>query len=196
MLALATAAEAEMHKGYETPDYTVERTDGAVELRRYGSHIAAQVVIAGSRSAAIGAGFRVLAGYIFGKNASKAKVAMTVPVAQAPSETISMTTPVTQTGKDGEWVVQFMMPGAYTLETLPKPLDPSISFVTVPGSRQAVLRFSGLPQTAALAQKAEELQVWAAAQGVALGAGPFYYFYDSPMTLPWNRRNEVAFLLP
>lgn len=184
-----------MHKGYETPGYTVERADGAVELRRYGGHIAAQVVISGSRSAAIGSGFRVLAGYIFGKNAAKAKVAMTVPVAQAPSETIAMTTPVTQAGTDGAWVVQFMMPGAYTLDTLPEPLDPSVRFVTVPGSRQAVLQFSGLPQTAALAQKERELRAWAKANRVTLDAGPFYYFYDSPMTLPWNRRNEVAFRL-
>ena len=24
-------------------------------------------------------------------------------------------------------------------------------------------------------------------------AGPFFYFYDPPWTMPWNRRNEVAF---
>jgi hypothetical protein len=46
-----------------------------------------------------------------------------------------------------------------------------------------------------LAQKEADLRAIAAANGLELGAGPMHYFYDAPFTLPWNRRNEVAFHL-
>jgi hypothetical protein len=71
-----------------------------VEVRQYAPHIAAEVTVSGERDAAINAGFRVLAGYIFGGNEVRAKVAMRTPVKQVPSEKIAMTTPVTQTGSD------------------------------------------------------------------------------------------------
>ncbi|MCX7286522.1 MAG: heme-binding protein [Rhodobacterales bacterium] len=192
-LGALTASEAQMYNGNETPAYTVDATDGAFELRRYPPHIAAEVTVSGSRDAAIRAGFRVLAGYIFGGNEAKARVAMTTPVSQ--SEKIDMTTPVTQTESAKGWTVQFMMPSKYTLETLPKPNDSRIRLVTTDPVRLAVLRFSGIPTTAALASRAEDLRGWAEGQGLTITAGPHYYFYDAPMTLPWKRRNEVAFTI-
>lgn len=194
-LGTFTAAEADMYNGNETPVYTVETTDGAFELRSYPPHIAAEVAVSGSRDAAINAGFRVLAGYIFGGNEAKAKVAMTTPVTQAPSEKIAMTTPVTQVESDQGWTVQFMMPSEYTLDTLPKPKDNRIRFVTTDPVRMAVLRFSGIPTTAALAKRTDELRAWAAAKGLTLTGAPQFMFYDPPFRMPWNRRNEVAFAL-
>jgi SOUL heme-binding protein len=188
-------AEAEMYNGSETPDYTVEMTDGAVEIRQYPSHIAAEVTVSGSRDAAINAGFRVLAGYIFGGNESSAKVAMTTPVTQAPSEKIAMTTPVTQTASEQGWTVQFMMPKAYTLDTLPKPKDSRIRFVTTDPARMVVLRFSGTPSTAALAKRSDELRAWVKAKGLAVTGEAQFMFYDAPFKLPWMRRNEVALRL-
>ncbi|WP_309666443.1 heme-binding protein [Tabrizicola sp.] len=197
MLVIGTLSpvEAEMYNGNETPDYTVEVTDGAFEIRQYPPHIAAEVTVSGSRDAAINAGFRVLAGYIFGGNEAKAKVAMTTPVTQAPSEKIAMTTPVTQTGSDHGWTVQFMMPAAYTLDTLPKPNDSRIRLVTTKPVRMVVLRFSGIPTTASLASRTEELRAWAKAKGLATTGEPQFMFYDAPFKLPWKRRNEVAFRL-
>lgn len=195
LVALPAPVEAEMYNGYETPAYTVEETDGAVEIRSYPAHIAAEVTVTGSRDAAINAGFRMLAGYIFGGNESSAKVAMTTPVTQAPSEKIAMTTPVTQTGSDQGWTVRFMMPASYTLDSLPKPRDARIRFVTTDPVRMVVLRFSGLPRTAALEQRSEELRTWAKAKGLTLEGAPQFMFYDPPFRLPWNRRNEVSFIL-
>lgn len=181
-VAMATGAGAETtHKGYEMPPYTVEWQDGAREIRNYGPHLLAEVKVSGSRSGAIQKGFRVLAGYIFGGNATGEKIAMTVPVAQTP---------------EGEtWVVSFMMPARHTTDTLPAPRSDAIRFVQAAPSRQLVERFSGLPGTEGLADRAEALQVWAARQGYEILAGPHYYFYDAPMTLPWKRRNEVAFTI-
>lgn len=190
-IAMTGAGMAESYKGNETPVYTVEEADGTVEIRAYAPHIAAEVTVAGSRDAAIGSGFRILAGYIFGGNASKAKVAMTTPVTQ--SEKIAMTSPVTQTGSDQGWTVQFMMPAQYTLDSLPKPDDARIRLVTTPPRRMVVLTFPGIATTASLKSRTETLRTWAAAKGLTLQGPPQFMFYDSPFTLPWNRRNEVAF---
>ena len=194
-LVTEESALADSYKSNETPKYTVERVDGAIEVRVYAPRIMAEVLVTGSRSAAINSGFRVLAAYIFGANEGGTKVAMTTPVTQVPGETIAMTSPVTQMARDGNWLVQFMMPGEYTLATLPKPTDEHVRFVTVPGNRQAVLRFAGLAGDSVLASHEGELRSWARGQGLKVTAGPFYYFYDAPWTLPWNRRNEVAFTL-
>ena len=190
---MAGMAHAETRNGYELPPYVVDQAEGAMELRSYAPHIVAEVTVEGDRATAIGRGFRILAGYIFGGNEARAKVAMTVPVAQ--SEQIAMTAPVAQSGAGKVWVVQFMMPSSFRLDTLPKPKDGAIRFVTLPQQRQAVLQFSGLPTTAALERRAGELRAWAEARGLLLQEGARYYFYDGPMTLPWNRRNEVAFAL-
>ena len=172
-------AMADTYKGNETPAYTVEQTDGAVEVRLYAPHIAAEVTVPGSRDQAVGAGFRLLAGYIFGGNDARAKVAMT--------------TPVTQAAAGNAWRVQFMMPTAYTPATLPKPKDGRIRFVTTPPRRMLALRFSGIPTTAVLNARAADLRAWAAARQMTLQDPPQFFYYDGPLTLPWNRRNEVAF---
>ncbi|MEQ1708454.1 MAG: heme-binding protein [Terricaulis sp.] len=49
-----------------------------------------------------------------------------------------MTAPVTQSGRDGAWVVRFVMPSAYTLETLPLPNDARVRLVPVSPQRFAV----------------------------------------------------------
>lgn len=182
LMTLAGQAGAEdTHKGYEMPPYTVERAEGAVELRAYGPHLVAEVTVAGGRDAAIGTGFRVLAGYIFGGNDRGQKIAMTVPVTQAPA------------GEGDRWMVRFMMPAAFSPDTLPAPRDTRIRFVQVAGGRMLAERFSGIPRTADLAARAEALRDRAAAMGLTVTDGPFFHFYDAPMTLPWRRRNEVAF---
>lgn len=181
----AETTQETTHKGYEMPPYSVEWADGAREIRDYGPHLLAEVRVSGSRSGAIQTGFRILAGYIFGGNATAETIAMTVPVAQTPDAS-----------PDGDtWVVSFMMPASYTTDTLPAPRSDAIRFVQAGPSRQLVERFSGLPETQGLAERADALRQWAEAQGYEILAGPHYYFYDAPMTLPWKRRNEVAFTI-
>ena len=60
---------------------------------------------------------------------------------------------------------------------------------------EAVLRFSGFWTDRKLEAKAEELRGWISAQGLTVTGGPRFYCYDDPFTLPFNRRNEVAFTL-
>jgi len=126
----------------EEPAFRVVLGDGAFEVRDYPALLAAEVTVGGSRDEASNAGFRLLAGYIFGGNTRRQSIAMTAPVIQerAPGETIAMTAPVIQTGGDSEWIVRFVMPGAYTRETLPTPNDRRVRIVPVPPRRFAVLR--------------------------------------------------------
>ncbi len=201
----------------EEPAFSVIARVGAVEVRQYAPRIAAETSVGGGEMEARSAGFRRLAGYIFGSNRSRAKIAMTAPVAQAPvvqapvvqapvvqapvvqapvvqsGESIAMTAPVAQARDgSGQWLIRFFMPAKYTMETLPQPLDPAVRLVPVPGETMAVLRFSG--STAPEAVKARGRELLRTLQGSAWQptGTAVAWFYDPPWTLPPFRRNEVA----
>lgn len=141
----------------EEPQYKIIAKEGDFELRDYAPYIVAEIVIEGDRDSAVNAGFRVLAGYIFGGNTSQSKIAMTAPVTQSKGEKIEMTAPVTQTGSGSSWVIRFMMPQAYTMSSLPKPDDERIALKQIKSCRVAVLKFSGLWTEGNLNARREEL---------------------------------------
>jgi len=177
----------------EQPKYAVVAKQGDYEIRRYEPYVVAEVVVGGDQGEAVQAGFRKLAGYIFGANSGKAKIAMTAPVAQQPAgEKIAMTSPVAQRPEGaGRWSVQFMMPAAYTLETLPQPKDGDIRFRTEPARGMAALRFSGVARDENYRARSEELRRWIAGRGRTPRGEPVLAQYDPPWT-PWFiRRNEV-----
>ena len=148
----------------------------------------------GDRGPALSRGFRVLAGYIFGGNTAKASVAMTAPVGQ--SQSIDMTAPVGQTEENGVWTVTFTMPSEWTLDTLPTPNSEAVRLREVAGYRQAALIFSGRGTDASIAQAEQSLRAILNANDLPTTGALSISFYDDPMTLPWNRRNEVALALP
>lgn len=165
---------------------------GAIEIRRYGPRIAAQTVVAGDEEMARNAGFRRLAGYIFGGNHSRSQIAMTAPVAQQ-REKIAMTAPVAQArNADGQSVIRFFMPSKWSMELLPAPDDERVELVEVPGATYAVLRFSGDRSPQTVATKCEELLKSLGDSGFTPRGEPTAWFYDPPWTLPFRRRNEVA----
>lgn len=190
-LGLATGAGAEMYKGTETPAYRVERVVDGAEVRAYGPSVVAEVTVGGSRSGAANAGFRVLAGYIFGGNEGRAKIAMTTPVAQVPDPAAN-----SSGGAEAqEWTIRFTMPAQWSVDSLPAAKDSRIRMTTAAPRRMLVTTFSGRPTDAALAGALEQLRATAQAAGLQTTGGPEYLFYDAPFTLPWNRRNEVALVL-
>lgn len=181
-LALTGPAAADTYRGYEAPPHEVEYAAGDIELRAYAPHVVAEVTVRGDRGAAIQRGFRVLAGYIFGDNAA----------GDGGSEKIEMTVPVTQEEAERGWVIRFMMPGARSLESLPRPENPAIRLVEQPAERLLVIRFSGLVTSPKLDDMEARLRAHAAERGLALEGTPRFLFYDDPFTLPWRRRNELA----
>ncbi|MEM7720338.1 MAG: heme-binding protein [Pseudomonadota bacterium] len=175
----ATSVSAETYKGYEMPPFIVVSQGEEYELRDYQPHTLATVTLSGSVQQTASRGFRALAGYIFGGNDAGQKIAMTVPVQQTP---------------DGQGhSVSFMMPGRYALETLPKPEASNITFERTEAERRAVVTFSGYATGTVLRRRAAQLRDHLARDGLTVLSGPHYAYYDDPFTLPWKRRNEVAF---
>lgn len=176
----------------EEPAFSVVDRVGAVEIRAYGPRVAAEAVVAGAEEAARNDGFRKVAGYIFGANTQRAKIAMTAPVAQA-GERIAMTAPVAQgPAEGGRWRIRFFMPAGSTLENLPVPDDPAVRLVSVDGATMAVLRFSGARDGEAMAQAGRRLLAALEGSDWRASGEVVSWFYDPPWTLPFARRNEVA----
>ncbi len=111
----------------EQPKYSVlDRINGDIEIRRYQTRTVAEVEIE-TRDGREGRSqaFRILAGYIFGKNRAKAKIAMTAPVeTQRTGEKIAMTAPVQTQRNAGKLRMAFFLPTKYSVETAPIPIDP------------------------------------------------------------------------
>jgi len=109
---------------------------------------------------------------------------------------IAMTTPVAMAGRLSDpqavWTIRFTLPAQWTLADLPRPRDAHVRLAERPARRVLVLRFAGAPGDALLAEKAAEITALARAQGLH-AAGPVeFQFYDPPLTLPFNRRNEAV----
>lgn len=189
-LGLWVGASAWIKRGVEEPPFVVLSHEGDVELRRYEPTVVAVTVVEGSRDAALNEAFRRLAGYIFGANQGRAKLAMTAPVSAEP-ESIAMTAPVAATAMaGGRYRVTFTMPRGYTLDTLPIPNDPRVCLEVEPARDVAAVRFSGYARSAAIEAHTATLLAWAKASGRALGT-PTLAQYDPPFAMPLMRRNEI-----
>jgi hypothetical protein len=190
--ALVLVLSAPMARAVEEPSYTVERQYEGFEVRAYPPYIVAEVVVPGPADEAGNQGFRLLAGYIFGKNKGDRRIAMTAPVTQTPAPVkIEMTAPVTLAAAEGGFAVQFVMPAGSTLDSLPEPLDPRIRLKPVPGARYAVIRYTGFWTDDNYQVHLQALQRAVAAAGLATTGDPVYSRYDPPW-VPWfMRRNEI-----
>ncbi len=191
LVAAAAISWGPIVSNVEQAKYDVVETHGDIEIRDYAPMIVAEVSVSGNREAAISDGFRMVADYIFGNNISSQKVAMTAPVIQQPSEKIAMTAPVTQQGGEGLWVVRFVMPSSYTMQTLPEPNNSEVILKEVAGKRFAVIRFSGLAKGTSLEAHTKELEAFIQAKKFQAFSEPTYAFFNPPWTLPFLRRNEV-----
>jgi hypothetical protein len=194
---LALSLFATVTHAIEEPKYTVVRHDAGFEIREYAPYLVAEVLVPGPAERAGNQGFRILAGYIFGKNTGERRIAMTAPVIQTRAPTkIPMTAPVMQTAVHGEFLVQFTMPGNYTLASLPEPTDPRVALRQVPGGRYAVIRYSGTWSERNYQRHLEELEREVQAAGLRTTGAPIYARYNPPF-VPWfMRRNEIWLKLP
>jgi hypothetical protein len=180
----------------EEPAWTLVRSYETFEVRDYAPYLVAEVVVAGPADEAGNQGFRILAGYIFGKNRGERSIAMTAPVTQAPEPArIAMTAPVTQAAEDAGagagFVIQFRMPGEYTLATLPEPLDARVKLREFAGGRFAVIRYSGTWSDSNYREHLDLLQRGVDAAGLHATGSPIYSRYNAPF-VPWfMRRNEI-----
>jgi hypothetical protein len=191
LIGVGSITWSAMASNVETPDYSVSSKSGNLEIREYGPTIVAEATVEGERDKAIQRGFRIIADYIFGNNLSSTKVAMTAPVMQQSNEKIAMTAPVIQQAAGKSWNVRFVMPSKYTIETLPKPVNPQVALIEVPATRFAVIRFSGFAGQESLDRHEAQLRTFMAERNLTATNAPQYAFYNAPWTLPFMRRNEV-----
>ena len=181
----------------EQPKYTVLLSKDVYEIRKYEPYIVAEVVVPGPESEAGSQAFSLLGGYIFGKNKGERKLEMTAPVVQTPVTTpsastkIEMTAPVVQTPTTNGFLVQFMMPTAYTLATLPEPLDSKVKLREVAGKTVAAHTYSGGWSQRNYDEHLSILKSALAKDGVKTQGEALYSRYNGPMT-PWFlRKNEI-----
>lgn len=160
----------------EEPAYELVASwdDTGVEIRHYEPRVLAMTVMAGGE----GSGFRVLAGYIFGGNASEQEIAMTAPVQRTMAP-----------GSGGE--MAFVMPAEYALEELPVPDDDRVSIRQEPAYHAAVIRFSGRATEERVDAHWEILTAFLEQQQIETVGRPTLNQYNPPWTLPFMRRNEI-----
>ena len=183
----------------EEPKYEVVKTYPDFELRRYAPYLVAETEVNGDFDEVGNKAFRILAAYIFGENRAQEKMEMTAPVNQrlaaGEGETMEMTAPVTQRPKGGAdadtFVLRFVMPSGYTLDSLPEPLNPQVRLREEPAKLMAVRGYSGRWTQANYRE--HESQLLAAVERTDLTpvGVPVYARYNSPFSLWFLRRNEV-----
>jgi len=179
--------------GVEIAAYQVVQSENDIEIRRYERLVLATTPLpdgmAGDRNAA----FRRLFNYIAGENRANREIDMTAPVLMAEpgaGESIDMTAPVL-IDAGGEPSMAFVLPASYTLDTAPRPTDPSVHLKQLETWTVAAIRFSGSLSTSNARTHRERLTRWLTdsewrANGPYVVAG-----YNPPWTLPMLRRNEV-----
>ncbi len=175
----------------EEPSYRVVEQSEPFEIRQYSPLIVAQVEVPGDLSEASSAGFRLIANYIFGNNISVRDGGLNI--AEPVPEKIAMTVPVIAEGKGDKktWLIQFVMPKQYTIDTLPKPNNPQVKLVQVGPQKLAVIRFTGFVSDDKVQEKTTELMAWIKSRNeIALG-NPRLARYNPPWSIPWMRRNEI-----
>jgi len=193
LVFFAGAALAEESGG---PAYKVAKEYDDFELRKYDSYLVAEVEVKSDLEGASYKAFRTLFEFIDGNNVRSEEIAMTSPVVQEPSEEgekIAMTSPVVQepSGKEKTYKVGFVMPGKYTLETLPKPADPKVKIRKVPERLVAVRRYSGTWSESNYRENEKALLEAIKEAGLETAGDPVWARYDPPWSLWFNRRNEV-----
>jgi hypothetical protein len=123
-----------------------------------------------------GPGFRQLAGYIFGGNETNAKISMTSPVQMNINDSVS--------------TMSFVMPSAYTKESLPRPNDPNVHIKNTEDEYVAVIRFGGYASDKDLKYYSEKLQNLLKEKGIASFGNYRFLGYNPPFQFI-GRRNEI-----
>jgi hypothetical protein len=183
----------------EEPEYAVVKTYPDFELRRYAAHLVAETAVTGDFDEVGSKAFRVLADYIFGNNLAKEKMEMTAPVSQRAAsgvgESLEMTAPVTQRpiggAGSGNFILSFVMPSRYTLETLPDPLSSEVRLREEPARLMAVRGYTGRWTESSYRENESRLLRAVKEAGLTPASAPVYARYNSPFSLPFLRRNEV-----
>lgn len=121
-------------------------------------------------------GFGILAGYIFGDNATNEKIAMTSPVVMELGDTSKML---------------FMVPKSYTLKNLPTPKNGNIVFEKQEEKIMAAIRFDGWANDEKI-EKYKSILMHELNKEKLNYINKFTFLGYNPPYEVLNRRNEVV----
>ena len=158
----------------EEAKYEVIQKNEIYEVRKYSDRLAVETFDSNQNS-----GFRKLFNYISGNNKINKK--------------ISMTTPVTRIEKNGNMTMQFYLPSKYNQDNAPDPSSNEVKIVNIEGGYYAVLRYSGRASDKNFIRHKEILEKELIKNNISIISPSIRATYDSPFTLPMNRRNEAMF---
>ena len=159
---------------YEEANYEVVSKNEIYEIRKYSDRLAVETITSG-----IDSNFRKLFNYISGRNDTQEK--------------IKMTTPVTQVEKNGNMSMQFYLPSKFNLNNVPKPTKDNVKIINIEGGYYAVIKYSGRANDKNFIKHKDILLKKLKVNNVTIISPPIRATYDSPFTLPMNRRNEAMF---
>ena len=158
----------------EETNYKIIDKNDIYEIRKYSDRLAVETMTSG-----IDSNFRKLFNYISGRNDTQEK--------------IKMTTPVTQVEKNGNMSMQFYLPSKFNSQNVPNPSREDIRIINIEGGYYAVLRYSGRASDRNFLKHKEILEKQLQINNISIISPPIRATYDSPFTLPMNRRNEAMF---
>ena len=158
----------------EEAKYEIIDENEVYEIRKYNDRLAVETSRAG-----IDSNFRKLFNYISGRNDTQEKIAMT--------------TPVTQVEKNGDMTMQFYLPSKFNPDNVPSPSREDVRIVNIEEGYYAVVRYSGRASDSNFIKHKEILEKELKNNNISILSPPIRATYDSPFTLPMNRRNEAMF---
>lgn len=161
----------------ETYPYEVEKEFSEFEVRNYEAKLFTCVKLKSNKyEESSSKGFRILAGYIFGKNDKQEKISMTSPVTMSLEDSVAM---------------MFMVPKKFKKEELPKPNESEIEFKQVPAKKMAAISFGGWANDEKIERYKNQLIENLKKENIQ-HSNRFYFFgYNSPYEF-FNRKNEVV----
>ena len=158
----------------EEAKYEVVDKTKIFEIRKYSDRLAVETYEINQNS-----GFRILFNYISGNNKT--------------NQEIKMTTPVTRIEKNGNMTMQFYLPSKFDKNNVPDPSSDKVKVINIQGGYYAVLRYSGRASEKNFIKHKEILENELIRKNIQILSSPIKATYDSPFTLPMNRRNEAMF---
>ena len=165
-----------LQRNIETYPYVVKKKYKQFEIRSYETTLFTSVRLStkGYKNSS-SKGFSILAGYIFGNNERKEKIAMTSPVSMSLEDSTTM---------------MFMVPKKLKKDMLPKPNQTGIEFKQEPTKTRAAIRFSGWANDTKIEKYKQHLKAALDAEGIKY-TNQFYFFgYNAPFEI-LNRKNEI-----
>jgi hypothetical protein len=163
-------------RNIETYSYRVIKKYDLFEIRSYEATLFTSVQLSGNKyKDASGKGFSILAGYIFGGNDRKEKIAMTSPVAMSLEDSMTM---------------MFMVPKKFNKASLPQPNQSQIEFREEPAKTVAAITFGGWATDDKIEVYKQKLITALAAAGIKHTNHFSLLGYNAPYEV-LNRKNEV-----